>query len=74
VSYATLYTADDVPFLLGLPVSHTAVFGVRMVENIITSGATLTLLGMAVSCLRPDLSPDFWSYLFHYIRRLHPSC
>ena len=64
VSYATLYTADDVPFLLGLPVSHTAVFGVRMVENIITSGATLTLLGMAgVLAYGSVFHLGFWHYL-----------
>ncbi len=64
VSYATLYTADDVPFLLGLPVSHTAVFGVRMVENIVTSGATLTLLGMAgVLAYGSVFHLGFWQYL-----------
>jgi len=64
VSYATLYTADDVPFLLGLPVPHTAVFGVRMVENIITSGATLTLLGMAgVLAYGSVFHLGFWHYL-----------
>jgi len=64
VSYATLYTADDVPFLLALPVPHSAVFGVRMVENIITSGATLTLLGMAgVLAYGSVFHFGFWHHL-----------
>ena len=65
VSYATLYTAEDIPFLFSLPVPHSAVFGVRMVENVITSGSTLMLLGLAgVLAYGSVFHLDFWSYLF----------
>jgi ABC-2 type transport system permease protein len=65
VSYATLYTAEDVPFLFSLPVPHSAVFGVRMVENVVTSGTTLTLLGLAgVLAYGSVFHLDIWSYLF----------
>jgi len=65
VSYATLYTAEDVPFLFSLPVPHSAVFGARMVENVITSSTTLMLLGLAgVLAYGSVFHLDFWSYLF----------
>jgi ABC-2 type transport system permease protein len=47
VSYATLYTSNDLPLLMTLPVSHGVLFIERAVENVVTSGSTLTLLGAA---------------------------
>jgi len=47
VAYATLYTADEVSFLMGLPIAQGRVFRIRMIENILASSATLSLLGLA---------------------------
>jgi ABC-2 type transport system permease protein len=47
VAYATLYTADEVSFLMGLPIAQGRVFRIRMIENIFASSATLALLGLA---------------------------
>jgi ABC-2 type transport system permease protein len=47
VSYATLYTSNDVTVLMSMPVSHGVLFMERAVENIVTSATTLTLLGAA---------------------------
>jgi len=47
VAYATLYTADEVSFLMGLPLAQGRIFRVRMIENIFASSATLSLLGLA---------------------------
>jgi ABC-2 type transport system permease protein len=47
VAYATLYTADEVNFLMGLPIAQGRIFRIRMIENIFASSATLSLLGLA---------------------------
>lgn len=47
VSYATLYTSKDVNILMSMPVSHGVLFMERVVENVVTSTTTLTLLGAA---------------------------
>ncbi len=47
ISYTTMYVSEDSPFLMSLPVHPAAIFHVRMIENILTSAATISLLGLA---------------------------
>jgi ABC-2 type transport system permease protein len=55
VAYATLYNADELPFLFSLPISFEEIFTARLVENFLTSSGMLTLIALA-SLL------GFWSY------------
>lgn len=64
VSYATLYTSDDVALFMALPVSHGVLFIERAVENVVTSGGTLALLGAAaVLAYGSVFHVGFWQYL-----------
>ena len=64
VSYATLYTSRDLPLLMSLPLSHGVLFAERSVENIVTSGSTLTLLGAAALLAYGSVFQlTLWKYL-----------
>jgi ABC-2 type transport system permease protein len=55
VAYATLYQADELPFLFSFPVLFEQVFIARMVENFVTSSGLLTLVALAALL-------GFWSF------------
>ena len=48
VCYATLYKAEEVNFLMGLPLPHHQIFILKFIDNFFYSSSTLLLLGLAL--------------------------
>jgi ABC-2 type transport system permease protein len=58
----TLYTADDLPFLLSLPVPTTQVFGLKVVETYVSSALVPTVVTLPVLAGLGAARDAPWSY------------